>query len=299
MVIRQRFDSLAFDRFIQETGAKAQANGQYMIHCPNPEHPDRNPSCSIKFCDDGKIVAYCFVCGPINIREHLPQAFDHSFRAMPKRPPAGNVTRETDEGMAIFVQQTVQRTIELSEVAAVVKYLQGRGIYQLGSPALRAHRSLKYNPGGYYYPAFIGLVSDVHGNFIRAIHRTWIAHDGSGKAPLDSPKRMLGNLLEGAVQLAPAGKTLMIGEGIETCLSAMQVTGLPAWAALSASRLARVAVPDFVEEIIFLADNDKNGFGIRAATEAARRWVRQGKKVRIAIPPAPGLDFNDMLRGEG
>ena len=41
----------------------------------------------------------------------------------------------------------------------------------------------------------------------------------------------------GAVRLAPAAEKLMVGEGIETVLAAMQATGMPGWAALSTSGL--------------------------------------------------------------
>ena len=37
--------------------------------------------------------------------------------------------------------------------------------------------------------------------------------------------------------LAPAHETLLVGEGVETCLAAMQATAQPAWAALSTSGL--------------------------------------------------------------
>ena len=57
-----------------------------------------------------------------------------------------------------------------------------------------------------------------------AIHRTFLARDGVGKAPVDPQKMMLGPCRGGAVRLAPAGDVLMVGEGIETCLAAMQAT---------------------------------------------------------------------------
>ena len=35
---------------------------------------------------------------------------------------------------------------------------------------------------------------------------------------------------------------------------------------------------------------------LAAALDAARRWVREGRTVRIARPPT-GMDFNDVLLG--
>lgn len=86
----------------------------------------------------------------------------------------------------------------------------------------------------------------------------------------------------------------MVGEGIETCLAAMQATGLPAWSALSTSGLRTLELPVEVSEVIVLADGDQPGDA--AALDAARRWKREGRTVRIARPP-DGMDFNDLLLG--
>jgi putative DNA primase/helicase len=86
----------------------------------------------------------------------------------------------------------------------------------------------------------------------------------------------------------------MIGEGIETCLAAMQATGHPAWAALSTSGLRALDLSATVREVIVLADGDDPGEA--AARDCALRWMREGRHVRIARPPR-GLDFNDVLLG--
>ncbi len=46
--------------------------------------------------------------------------------------------------------------------------------------------------------------------------------------------------------------------------------------------------------MIVLADGDEPGEA--AARDAALRWMREGRRVRIARAPW-GMDFNDMLRG--
>ena len=129
-----------------------------------------------------------------------------------------------------------------------------------------------------------------------AIHRTFLAYDGSGKAPVDPQKMMLGPCRGGAVRLADPGALLMVGEGIETCLAAMQATGHPAWAALSTSGLRTLDLPVDARDVIVLADGDEAGEA--AARECAWRWKREGRRVRIARPPQ-GCDFNDMLREQG
>jgi DNA primase len=86
----------------------------------------------------------------------------------------------------------------------------------------------------------------------------------------------------------------MVGEGIETCLAAMQATGKPAWAALSTSGLRRLDLPARVTDVIVLADGDDAGEA--AACASARRWKGEGRGVRIARPPR-GMDFNDLIAG--
>jgi hypothetical protein len=126
------------------------------------------------------------------------------------------------------------------------------------------------------------------------IHRTFLARDGNGKAPVDPQKMMLGPCRGGAVRLAEPSAVLMVGEGIETCLAATQATGQPAWAALSTSGMRSLDLPTDVHDVIVLADGDEAGEA--AARDCALRWKREGRRVRIARPPQ-GLDFNDMLLG--
>jgi hypothetical protein len=140
----------------------------------------------------------------------------------------------------------------------------------------------------------VALVTRGSDNEPLAIHRTFLARDGDNKAPVDPQKMMLGPCRGGAVRLARAGDVLLVGEGIETCLAAMQATGYPAWAALSTSGLRTLDLPDDVRDVIILADGDKSGEA--AARDAALRWNREGRRVRVARPPQ-GLDFNDLLLG--
>ena len=80
----------------------------------------------------------------------------------------------------------------------------------------------------------VGLVTHTETGILGVI-RTWLAVDGSANASLDPPRIFTGAAKGGAVRLARLDPALelVIGEGIETVLSVMQVTGLPGWAALS------------------------------------------------------------------
>ena len=170
-------------------------------------------------------------------------------------------------------------------------YLQSRGLRLALPSTLRFQSRLKHSSGS-LWPALVALVSRGSDNEPLAIHRTFLARDGSGKAPINPQKMMLGPCGGGAVRLGEPSTVLMVGEGIETCLSAMQATGDPAWAALSTSGLKALNLPENVREVIVLADGDD--VGEAAARECALRWQREGRRVRIARPPR-GQDFNDML----
>jgi hypothetical protein len=159
---------------------------------------------------------------------------------------------------------------------------------------LRFHAGLKHPSEG-IWPAMVALVTRATDDAPLAIHRTFLARDGSGKASVDPQKMMLGLCRGGAVRLAPAGDVLMVGEGIETSLAAMQARGLPAWAALSTSGLLTLDLPADVRDVIVLADGDEAGKA--AARGAALRWKREGRRVRIAHA-SDGMDFNDMLLGQ-
>jgi phage/plasmid primase-like uncharacterized protein len=144
----------------------------------------------------------------------------------------------------------------------------------------------------------VAPIYSVDGELI-GIHRTFLRPDGSGKADLDPDKAMLGRARGGAVWLALAAETLMVAEGIETAAAAMQVSALPAWAALSTSGMVGLVLPPVVRTVVILADNDRNGAGERAARSAAQRWLVEGRRVRLAMPPIPGTDFNDVIQGRG
>jgi putative DNA primase/helicase len=119
------------------------------------------------------------------------------------------------------------------------------------------------------------------------IHRTFLACDGGGKAAVDPQKMMLGPCRGGAVRLGPLGDVLMVGEGIETCLAAMQAIGHPAWAALSTSGLRSLDLPEGVRNVIVLADGDDPGEA--AARDCAWRHAtaRGGGNAKAAACALP------------
>lgn len=177
-------------------------------------------------------------------------------------------------------------------------YLRSRGIVTTPPPSLRFQARLKH-PSGAYLPAMIALVQDVNGKPV-AIHRTYLRPDGNGKANVEPQKMMLGPCRGAAVRLSETGTlVLAIAEGIETALSVAQANpALTVWAALSTSGMKALALPAETRDVLIYADNDDSRAGLRAAYAASDRFVREGRRVWVALPERPG-DFNDLLLRPG
>ena len=180
----------------------------------------------------------------------------------------------------------------------VERYLQGRGISIAVPTTIRFARNLAHRPTHSRWPAMLAMVErqSPSGRVPVALHRTFLLPDASSKAPVEPAKMALGPVGGGAVRLAEPGEILVVAEGLETALSVFQETGLPTWAALSAGGIERLILPEMplASEVVIAADND--GAGLAAARRAADLWVPLGRRVRIAVPPQPGFDFNDLLQ---
>ncbi|MCA3421742.1 MAG: toprim domain-containing protein [Roseomonas sp.] len=179
----------------------------------------------------------------------------------------------------------------------VERYLTARGITLRDDMPLRFLPNHLDRDGGKRWPVMVALMVDCAGT-PQAIHRTFIAQDGKGKAPIATPRKTLGIVAGAAVRLAPIADRLVIGEGIETSISAGLMMGAPAWAAISAPNLEfKLKLPASIKEIVVAADHD--GPGLKAARAALARWKAEGRAVKIARPQTPGADFNDLWRARG
>ncbi|MEZ5785707.1 MAG: toprim domain-containing protein [Xanthobacteraceae bacterium] len=176
-------------------------------------------------------------------------------------------------------------------------YLRHRGITNLQkTPALRFHPRCFYraNDGAprETRPALLAAVTDFNGT-ITGVHRTWLARDGAGKAPIATPRRAMGCLLGNGVWFGTARDVLAAGEGIETVLSLRcALLRLPLVAALSANHLAALALPSGLRRLYIARDNDRAGF--RAAETLTARAQANGIEA-VTLTPA-GDDFNADLR---
>lgn len=131
---------------------------------------------------------------------------------------------------------------------------------------------------------------------ITAVQRTWLAKDGTGKAPVDEAKMTLGPMSDGAVRFGEPDGTLGLAEGAETALSAKQGYSLPVWAVLGCNRFLTVVIPDRVRTVVIFGDRGEAGW--RLANAAADKFEAEGRAVELIMPPT-GKDFNDWIKNRG
>ncbi len=264
--------------------------------CRCPIHGGR--SLLVRDGDAGRILVFCHGgCEARDVLAELRRSGLLSGTSENYQLPPMRRTDRLDEAARTARALAVWRETRPADGTIVETYLANRGLALPPLRYLRFHPRCPH-PSGANLPAMIGLVEHVdHGP--TAIHRTFISADGSGKAAVEPDKASLGPVAGGAVRLAQvrAGQWLLVAEGLETTLSVMHACALPGWAALSAGGIKSLVLPPSANMVVICADNDANGVGQRAANAAAERFLAEGRRARIALPPTSGLDFNDLLRG--
>jgi hypothetical protein len=224
---------------------------------------------------------------------NLPRAEPQSV-LKPMHPPASGGSQEAARRL-FAISQPVEGTV-------VEAYLRRRGIvhvYHGGS--LRFHPHCYYRPDEHMptetWPAMIACVTDLDGR-ITGVHRTWLDPDGFdrirlGKAPIDTPRRAMGDLLGNAVRFGVADDDVLVaGEGIETMLSLRCVLPtMPMASALSANHLAAMALSSSLRRLYIARDADAAGDAVQITL--AQRAGAAGIEA-IALSPRLG-DFNEDL----
>jgi hypothetical protein len=126
------------------------------------------------------------------------------------------------------------------------------------------------------FPALIAMVS---GAAEPSFNVTFLAADGGGKAAIDKKdqRRTYGSNKGGAVQLAASldDKPLLLGEGIETTLTAMEATGWPGWALLGTSGFKNYTWSGR-GRMVMLGENDDKGANQKALCSALSAPGREG-----------------------
>jgi putative DNA primase/helicase len=174
----------------------------------------------------------------------------------------------------------------------VAAYVASRGI-ATSSAVLRGHPACEYFDDDHRFvgrfPAVLAPILTADGKLVCA-HRIYLAD-------LDPRKKnteVIGSLNGAAVHLHDIEDEMGIGEGIETCLAAHQLFGVPMWAALTAHGVETFEPPGGLQRLHIFGDNDSNFTGQRAAFVLAHQLART-LEIFVNIPPEPDTDWNDVL----
>ncbi len=254
-------------------------------------------------------------------------------RLASRRRKAQEVKRAVDEGAAIETDQN-RRSAMASFLNAekdwrgsvLETYLrQARGI---DTPALaRLPGSLRLVPSARHigydgrktsgWPMMIAAIYHFDAGFV-AVHRTWLARDGMGKAPVKPQKKIwpagwgggVIRLTKGKPVLSPeqaaqrkiAGPVI-IAEGIETGLSlACKAPDMRVWAAATLGNMEKIPDHPCVSGWMLAHDHLKDSLTrkqrqshLDKLARIKRHFQATGKPV-TEIWPEKGADFNDQLR---
>ncbi|WP_227657482.1 DUF7146 domain-containing protein, partial [Candidatus Magnetaquicoccus inordinatus] len=217
--------------------------------------------------------------------------------SQPSSPNTQNLSEDQKQKKAYAIRIWNE---SIPDPGPVTTYLAGRAIVMPVDSA-----NIRYNPTK---NAMVALVRNGAGDPI-AIHRTFFGEN----VPSDERKKMLGSTKGGTVRLSDhlvGGNKMAIGEGIESCLSFLQATGIITWSGLTEGGMRGFELPaEKPSTAYILADVDEpktirgqlHRVGQEAARKAATRLANMGIETYIVWPGDPEgqkVDFNDLLQAD-
>lgn len=288
------------ERIVRELGGDVYDGGRRAL-VPGPDHGEADRSVSLLETDDGRIIIHCF--SPRDdwrsVRNHL---IAHGLLDGSSRTPGGGerTPRPRLVGAQPRNEARVARARRLWAEGRPIfatpaqRHLRLRGIAALpeGDDTLRFHPRMTSLDDRHRRPALMAALRNAAGE-VQGIEVTLLSAHGGGKAVLPTPRRVIGELMGGAVQLFAPSETLAIAEGTATALSAHDELGVPAWAALTAGNLAAFTPPPSVKRLIVAHDND---VASRHAVWKLATRLCGAIRIEAAPPPEQVNDWNDQAQ---
>lgn len=211
-----------------------------------------------------------------------------AWRMVEKVIGTATTEKQPEQDRKQIIADILSRAMQPGE--EVKKYLSSRCIDEIPESALQS----SYYMNGEMTNCMVFKAAK--GNKLVGLHATYLCNGektGRRMYAIDQ-----GAMVGSAIRLHKlnGGDSLIVGEGIETCLSASKLFHWPAWAAMDAGKLEQIEIPDQVNYVCIAADNDTSFTGQAAAYKLAKRLKGQGKKVKVMLPEKEGTDWNDYLK---
>jgi putative DNA primase/helicase len=210
----------------------------------------------------------------------------------PKAGDGDDEARRIERALAIWDEAVSPRR------TVVDTYLRSRALVltdSLVNHVIRFHQKCPWHDADtgqtIPVPAMVVAMRSIATDEITAILRTRLSRYAE-----KIERRMLGVAAGAAVKLDADERVtdrLIIGEGVETAMTARQIGLKPTWALGSASAITALPVLAGVERLAILAEHDEANE--RAAETCGGRWNDAGREVFI-IRPTRGNDLNDALQ---
>ena len=275
------------DRIVRQLGGKWQ--GDFAM-CRCPVHADGTASLSVRV-GERAVLFHCFAgCTADAIMTALRSG---KILAPVDHDPGQRQESKADHNK---VALAVWRHAAPYAGSLADRYLRSRAIVPDGINARFGPRC-QFGAGAAkaFAPALIVPIEEDAG--VVAIHRTFLASDGRGKADMAEPKWMLGNPGNGAVRWGgvPTDGVLRLAEGVEDAASVMNMlgAGLFVWPVLGIERYQAVAIPESIHTVIIYSQH--GGEAARAIARATPHLTANGRQLVTKLPPHTG-DWNDLLR---
>ncbi|URW75897.1 toprim domain-containing protein [Sphingomonas donggukensis] len=236
-----------------------------------------------------------------SLRETLAEA--RTFLSLPQPEPGDLTLRDPAPRGSPEAARRLWAIAKPIRGTLAEAYLHDRGLADVAN-----YGSLRFHPRCWYrpnqddapgtreaWPALVAATRD-HAGTLTGIQRTWLDPAGSGKAPIATPRRAMGDLLGNGVWFGRPDAVMIAGEGIETILSLRQILPtMPMVAALSANHLAALALFAGLRRLYLARDDDQAGHAAVATLRSRAHAIGIEAPTIVAVLG----DFNDDLRQLG
>jgi len=256
--------------------------------CPRCDKGPRDDALAVTIHASDDVVWTCHRCSWSGGWRSCEMAPERPVRVAPAKANHGS-------GLSEYGRRLWRESREISADCPAGRWLANRRC-AAELHDVRWHPSVWHAGERRAFAAMLALITDIRTCEPLSLHVTYLTDDGQKAAGGDA-RRYLANCTTtgGVIRLSrdeEVTQGLVIGEGIETCATALLGIA-PAWSCMDAGHVAAFPVLSGIESLTVLIDDDPAGR--QAFAEVRERWQRAGREV-IGLKSPAGNDLNDWVR---